>query len=167
MICQYALEPILEEDGSRRQREKAAVGRLIVRLAGPTAEIGHNANGSPYIVGSEWYISVSHSRNFAALAWSDEPGIGIDIEEPRQSQLERVASKFLSDDELPRWTGRLLEAWTIKEAAFKALRTGPADLRLYKLPTAEGAGVTLDDRRIRILFTGFLKEGLHLSLVKA
>ena len=133
----YTIKPIPHSDRPRREREHEAVMQLVQTLAGKDARLDHRPDGSPLIIGSPFHISLSHSRNYVALAWSDSPGIGIDIEELRPEQLARIAPRFLSAEELPLYgtsPDLLLQAWTLKEAAFKALRTGPADLRLYRLP---------------------------------
>lgn len=133
----YTIKPIPHSDRPRREREREAVMQLVQALAGKDARLDHCPDGSPLIIGSPLHISISHSRNYVALAWSDTPGIGIDIEEPRPTQLARIAPRFLSAEELPLYgtsPDLLLQAWTLKEAAFKALRTGPADLRIYRLP---------------------------------
>ena len=99
---------------------RKAVPQLIERAAGPDARLIHDPHGAPLLAGSDLNISISHSRNFAAVAVSVRGRIGIDIEEPRLEQLRRVIGKFLAPEEMPLWGDRLLAAWTCKEAVFKA-----------------------------------------------
>ena len=91
---------------------RRAVDRLIARAAGPQARVIHDPDGAPLLVGLPLNISISHSRNFAAVAVDADCRIGVDIEEPRLEQLQRVISKFLNPDELPVWGNELLRAWT-------------------------------------------------------
>lgn len=94
--------------------------RLIADKLGPKVRLLHDADGAPRLCGSTLNISISHSRHFAAIALHPSARIGIDIEEPRLGQLRRVITKFLAPHERELWSDRLLEAWTCKEAVFKA-----------------------------------------------
>lgn len=135
----YCLIP--EDDtASRRERETAAVRSLLDALLGSDALISHNENGAPYIAGHpEVSLSITHSRRIAAVAISTMPDriIGIDAEEWR-SQLVRVAPRVLSAEEMEEYSAseeRLLAAWTMKEALFKAaLAPGTDFARDIKLP---------------------------------
>ncbi len=106
----------------RRDRERDAVRCLVGHIFGTGAEYCHNADGSPYIAGSDKFISVSHSREHAVLAVSDTPGLGVDIEQMRLSQLRHVSERFLGRNELPMFADdrHLLWAWCAKEAVYKA-----------------------------------------------
>lgn len=117
---------------TRREAEKKAVERLVVRVYGTKSRIGHHPDGSPFIAGHEdKKISLSHSRHRCVLAEGiDVESIGVDIEEPRL-QLFKVQSKFLTAAER-----RMVESceddcrlrlltmlWTAKEAVYKAALT--------------------------------------------
>lgn len=129
--------PILcHEDASRREAEREASLLLARRVAGLGAVIDHYPDGAPFIPGFGGHISLSHCRSLAAIALSSSPHIGIDAEIWRP-QLIRVAPKFLSPAELPFWSAtplRLLFAWTIKEAVYKAARTPGLPLHHISLP---------------------------------
>ena len=152
--------PIEGGEGSRREREERAVQVLVREVFGQQARRMHTASGAPYIAGAEGaankYISISHSRLTAALAVADSP-IGIDLEEDRP-QLVRVAPRVLSEEELEYYGGRpigLLEAWTLKEALFKASRElygGEMDFtRQLHLPTAKNTTASVSDGKGAIL----------------
>ncbi len=126
-IAVCAIEP---EGGTRREREQAAVARLMAHAAGRPVPILHRPDGAPYPGdGCPLHISVSHSRHLAALLWSTLPCYGIDIEEPRPGQLERTATRTFTPAELEYLGTRLLQGWTLKEAAYKAAPCPEADLR--------------------------------------
>lgn len=120
---------------NRREAEKRAVEALVAEAFGAGAVYSHAENGAPLVCcGSELYrsVSVSHSRTEAVLAVAPEgQKIGIDVEECRP-QLYRVASRVFSKEELE-YYGRhimgLTEAWTLKEAAYKAHRVSGIDFR--------------------------------------
>lgn len=121
----------------RHRREREAVQALVRHAFGPGIALEHRADGSPWIEAFPGqHISVSHSRGLAVLAVAPMP-VGVDVEDPRPTLL-RVAGRFLSEAEHQHYSTlpQLLEAWTLKEAAFKALRPGiPATA--MPLPPAE------------------------------
>lgn len=125
-----ALATIDNISPNRRECEKAAIQSLMDYAAGCHTEILHNADGSPYPAPPcTLHISVSHSRHMAALLWSDSPGWGLDIEEARHEQLSRIAARVINQDELEAFSENLVQAWTLKEAAFKAAGLPIANLR--------------------------------------
>lgn len=126
--ARIGLDIIPEGEGNRRERERAAVASILEKLTGRHVEICHEPSGAPYPADRSFYLSISHSRHIAAVLAGSSPGWGIDIEEPRPGQLERVASRVLCDGERER-CGSLLQVWTLKEAAFKAAALPIADLR--------------------------------------
>ena len=105
----------------RRQAETLATRQLVCEILGPQAAIGHNPDGSPNIIDSNLNISISHSRDYVAIALNAHQRIGIDIESWRDS-LNIVREKFLTTHEIAVYNSPqlLLQAWTSKEAIFKA-----------------------------------------------
>ena len=149
------IAPILRRDGdSRSEAEHRTVAGLVKFALGPLAEIGHRPSGAPYIIGDDISFSVSHSRSHAAIALSRSSVVGVDIEEQRQ-QLARVAPRVLSDDELLEYsTPRLLlQAWTLKEALYKAALTPGLDFRKdIGLPLPVGSHMaTVECRRYKVI----------------
>ncbi len=113
----------------RREAEKAAVAALLARAL-PGAVLRHTADGAPVVDGGP-FISVSHSRTHAALAVCPHAPVGIDVETPR-AQLARVAPRVLSEPEMAVYGASpegLLQAWTLKEALYKAALTPGLDFR--------------------------------------
>lgn len=130
----------IPEDASltRRQREQAAVASLITEILGAPAELAHTPEGAPFLPARpDLAISVTHSQTHAAVAIGAAGDIfGIDLEAPRP-QLLRTASRFLSPHDIldttrPRLTA-LLQAWTAKEAIYKALRAASLPLDAIRL----------------------------------
>ncbi|MDE6334645.1 MAG: 4'-phosphopantetheinyl transferase superfamily protein [Muribaculaceae bacterium] len=144
-ICVYLCR--IAGCGSRREEEQAAVTRLVEAAAGAGSVVSHREDGSPYVEGKDIEISVSHSRSCAALAVSSRGRVGVDIEDNRAEQLRRVAARVLSEAEMdvygPGATGAV-RAWTLKEAAYKAVAGAPADFRRIELP------LDADDRYIYV-----------------
>lgn len=120
----FYIEPL---EGSGRAAERRAILRLIERAFGPGHTYSHHPDGAPAIDVEGIEISVSHCRRCAALAIADR-AIGVDVE-TRRPQLERVAPRVLSADEIECYAGSLEQAWTLKEAIYKAARTPGLDFR--------------------------------------
>ncbi|MCC8175193.1 MAG: 4'-phosphopantetheinyl transferase superfamily protein [Bacteroidales bacterium] len=103
---------------SRRSREIALRDILVAEAFGPEAKLVHDEHGAPSIAGFNGHISITHSRDSVALAISPSQRIGIDIEHPRDTQLQRVKERFVSPKDSPILS--LLHLWTAKEAVYKA-----------------------------------------------
>lgn len=125
------------------QRHK--VGHLLAEaFPGLDPVIRHLPSGAPQLEGvvGEWSISVTHCRGLVALAVTQyAAAIGIDADmTSRGHQLRRVAPRFLSPSQHLQWgsgDGRLLLAWSIKEALYKAAGIAGLPLRDIPLPDAE------------------------------
>lgn len=149
-----AVGPIPAGSGNRRDRERAAVTALLHGLHGyADAVIAHRPDGAPYIPDSDVHISISHSRRWAAVALSTGRRVGVDIEEPRPGQLERVAPRIMTPAELDAYEGRLLEAWTLKEAMYKLGDAEGAPGREFRLPVGD-VGPSFRGLRFEVLFCG-------------
>ena len=175
-----ALGIIDNECESHRENERYATKKLAELLIGHNmTKICHNADGSPYIEGHELKVSVSHSRNIAAVAIDHRHDIGIDIEQSRPVQLQRVATRVLSENELGFYgksSESLLQAWTLKEALCKASNRLDADFRrdiiLPTAPNEEKASVAMHNgsaRGFNIIFSQAIEIGnftAWLSIVR-
>lgn len=107
----------------KRDAEIRAVASLIRRAFGEKETLSHLPSGAPYIEGSGKQISITHGAGYALLAINDSRPIGIDIESPRPT-LKRISGRFLGTSESQTYNASpdtLLDAWTAKEAIFKAL----------------------------------------------
>lgn len=108
-------------------------------------EIGHFKNGAPFLYGETSRISVTHCKGLLAIAtlpptpesdlsqFSERAAMGIDAEPMDRSQVLKIRDRFLSDKELeiiPMDDLVLnIQAWTIKEAVYKAALTEGLDFR--------------------------------------
>ncbi|MCC8425195.1 4'-phosphopantetheinyl transferase superfamily protein [Mucilaginibacter sp. UR6-11] len=80
-------------------------------------------HGKPYLVSLPYHISLSHSFDYAAVMISRKSPVGIDIELVKE-KVERIASRFLSPDELSFINTadkipQLYACWCAKEAVYK------------------------------------------------
>ena len=82
--------------------------------------ISYLSSGKPYI--SKGHISISHSKNKIAIAYSKDCEIGLDIEH-FNDKIFRIASKFISPYEHAHFDlsnhQLLTTIWSIKEAVYK------------------------------------------------
>ncbi|MDE5786267.1 MAG: 4'-phosphopantetheinyl transferase superfamily protein [Duncaniella sp.] len=112
---------------SRGERDRAATMALLKEIFGNDVEYSHRPSGAPVVAcnGMNHNVSLSHSCSTIVIAVAgDEKAIGVDVETYRE-QLERVQSKYLSDEERKLFTAPIdkLKAWTAKEAVYKAALT--------------------------------------------
>lgn len=124
------------ELSSKRYVEQATA-RLLIDSIDETRgrSLAHTAEGQPYLPGCPGHISISHTRQWVAVAWHPHMPTGIDIER-RGSRVERVAARVFTDKELNAHTTSLQVhtlwlhlCWSAKEALFKAIPEAAIDFR--------------------------------------
>lgn len=100
-----------------RRREKLAVYSLLSLMTGDKELlITHQATGRPIVDG--WNIAISHTRGFAAVILSKQLKVAVDIEY-MSTRVNRIAEKFIREDEYaPETLGRLI-IWCAKETMYK------------------------------------------------
>lgn len=85
-------------------------------------------HGKPFLVDHpEWHFSLSHSGNFAVCAFDDSP-IGVDIEQHRSVDTQRLAARYLDTSD-PLTIAQFFSLWTRKESYLKAIGIGLSGLR--------------------------------------
>lgn len=110
----------------RRQKEWLSTRALLREMIGQKAIIEYSHDGKPFIKGSSDNISISHTGKFVAILIHPYNSPGIDIEE-KGRQVEKVAKRFLSSDELDFCNSNIapgkvmLVHWCAKEAVFKMI----------------------------------------------
>lgn len=100
--------------------------RLLLRTMLNTKEYidcQFDEDGKPYLVNSDYHISLSHSYDYAAVMISKDFACGVDIELIKH-KIKSIKHKFLSDVELSQKqigdnTEGLYVAWCAKEAIYK------------------------------------------------
>lgn len=93
-----------------------------------------DSHGKPYLAGSNYHISMSHSRAMVAVVASPQ-AIGIDIQVVVQ-KIDRIARKFLTPLELDRidetsYIETLHVLWGAKESLYKAYGKRQLDFRKH------------------------------------
>jgi 4'-phosphopantetheinyl transferase len=107
-----------------RQKQWLAYRILIRSLLLPDDyAVEYDETGKPYLAGSRFFISVTHSGNLAAVILSSHGHVGIDIEAVRP-KIVRVREKYMHPEELaaiddPEPYSILTLAWCAKESLYK------------------------------------------------
>jgi 4'-phosphopantetheinyl transferase len=118
-------EQYIADIKGHRRLEWLASRFLLHKMSGRTKRSAciKDDNGKPFLVDSLFDISLSHSREFAAVIAAPQ-AVGIDIQKV-VDKIDRIAHKFMRDEE----TESLQEAtrlehlhvyWGAKEALYKA-----------------------------------------------
>lgn len=106
----------------KRKVEWLATRALIRQLIGTDFAISYLSSGKPILKHDRFkHISISHSRDFAAVLLHEHLNVGIDIEETTRDY-NRIEKRYLSDDEIIQTdkNGQLqCLYWCAKEAIFK------------------------------------------------
>lgn len=100
--------------------------RLLLRTMLNTADYidcRMDEHGKPYLVNSDYSISLSHSYDYAAVMIGKDRSVGVDIELIKP-KIHRIQQKFLSAGELAQLdvkdnTDGLYVCWCVKEAIYK------------------------------------------------
>lgn len=125
---------------------------VIEVLVGPGGEPLLSIDGAVDRLG----VSISHSSRLAVacvwrLGYGDDSRAGIDLERERPTELAESPYAFTPSER--RWLARIqgnpmrasLAAWTVKEAAWKALYTqqpvSPAEVQIHRFDLARGMAI--------------------------
>jgi len=122
------LEKIRSE---RRSIEWLSTRVMLFQLLGENQMIFNRQDGSPYLEDEKWFISISHTRDYAAMLLSDKTPVGIDIE-THTERVARIADKFIAEKEYidpKQKTVHQLLHWSAKESLFKLIGLQGIDFR--------------------------------------
>jgi len=125
--------PVIEKMIENRKREWLSIRVLIKELLGEEKEILYNSLGKPYLSDNSYYISISHTKGYAALILNKENEVAIDIERitPR---IENIRERFVNEEEEKALSQtneliHLLLYWSAKESLFKRLGVENVDFK--------------------------------------
>lgn len=95
---------------------------LLQEVLGENFEIHYLDDGKPVLVFPKKFLSVSHSKDFAAVFLSDTQDVGVDIEKI-SDRIQKVVPRFLSETEQQNCdlsdSALLHFYWGAKEAVYK------------------------------------------------
>jgi len=145
----------------------------------PIHQIELSDSRKPYLNNGQYYFSISHAGNYAAVIVSKEHCVGIDIEFPR-SKIAAIKHKFLTEIEcnvLSFLSVDLMHqytlAWCIKEAVFKWYGEGAVDFKKHiSIESIEESGEMLNANcvfnkiiQVPLIIQAVSIEGNYLSWV--
>ena len=127
--------PIIEKMTENRKREWLTIRVLIKELLGEEKEILYNSIGKPYLSDNSFYISISHTKGYAALILNKENEVAVDIEKIT-AKVENVRKRFVNDEEEKALSQtneqiHLLLYWSAKESLFKRLGVENVDFKIH------------------------------------
>ena len=183
LLIQFAVQAALQEterEGTRinieaardvlSQGREAAEYELAVYTVSQVLEqlnetldlkIYYGGNGKPYLQDYSVYFNLSHSGNYVICAVSPRE-VGVDIQEYKKVDMERLARRFFSEEEQTILEGRMdgqekrklfYQLWTRKEAYGKLTGKGiAAVIDKCVLPFKEGEHTVAGDEDNKKLF---------------
>ncbi|MCK9438381.1 MAG: 4'-phosphopantetheinyl transferase superfamily protein [Synergistaceae bacterium] len=115
----------------RRSIEWLSTRVMLFQLLGEEKIIHNRQDGSPYLEEGGQFISISHTREYAAILLHPGVPVGIDIE-TRSERVSRIADKFIAGNEYidpNQKTVHQLLHWSAKESLFKLIGLQGIDFR--------------------------------------
>jgi len=129
----FVTEQISHFTSIKRKCEYLASRCALNELLGKKVSITYLPTGRPTIEGSDMNLSISHTGEWVVVLVHETKRVGIDIERVTD-RLQRVKSKFLSDQELSFIDfqcekPQLAVMWATKEALYKLIDLEGVDAR--------------------------------------
>ena len=109
-------------------------------MNGRIVNIFHNEDGKP-ILNNGLNISISHTRGYIAIILSETKNVGIDIEYV-SDRVEKIASRFMREDESADDIMSLLIHWCAKETLYKLFSSEHLDFMNIKVNIDETVSAT-------------------------
>ncbi len=117
----------------QRTIEWLSTRAMLFVLLDKEKSIKNYPDGRPYLSDHSHLISISHTKDYAALLVHDSLPIGIDIE-MRSERIKKIANKFISDKEYIDPSNKVIHQllhWSAKETLFKRLNLREIDFKQH------------------------------------
>jgi len=116
-------EKLFAYQSEARKLEFLSVRVLLKTLIGTCGPIIYNDRNKPFILHSDYRISISHSQNLTSIMLSKTKKIGIDLEY-MSHKIDNIEHKFINEEEvitndLNKRAYHLYIHWCAKEALYK------------------------------------------------
>lgn len=116
------LKKLEKKVNNKRKRESLAVRLLLSQMLEEAYEISHDENGKPFLMSTDYEISISHSEKYAAVYLVKGKSAGVDIQKIKPD-IETGIDFFLNDEE-QLWVDKsdfilINILWSAKESVYK------------------------------------------------
>ena len=147
-IRKEAKNGIADIKSNRRATELLSTRIMLLKLLGEIKTINNREDGKPYITDGSYNISISHTKDYAAILLHKTQPVGIDIETISE-RVEKVAGRFISEDEYIDPSQKVIHQllhWSTKECMFKLINESGIDFKqqLHILPFTPNKKGTID-----------------------
>lgn len=119
---------------------------LLFELLNEEKTIGNRPDGRPFLTDNSYKISISHTKDWAAILLHKHFSVGIDVETISE-RVSRLANKFISEKEYIDASQKIIHQllhWSSKETMFKMMEESEIDFKehLHVQPfTPQGKGI--------------------------
>ena len=124
-LKQHELDFVASLNSGKRLLQWLSTRLLLRRMLNTQEYIDcrMDIHGKPYLVNFDYYISLSHTYDYASVMIGKHDSVGVDIEQVK-TKIHLVQQKFLSPEELAMpyvkdRTQGLYACWCVKEAVYK------------------------------------------------
>jgi len=156
MLCRYphlrkyGVEQLFRNDG--RRLEYLCVRALLAELTNDaTLAIDYEESGKPVM--PDRFVSISHTKGYAALILSQAGPVAVDIEKISEIG-DVVAERFIRPDEQAPDNSRRLVIWSAKESLYKYFseeRLGYFDMYIHANENALAAENLKSHKRVEVM----------------
>ena len=104
---------------------------LLFELMGEDKIIGNRLDGRPFLMDDSRKISISHTKDYAAILLHKHYSVGIDVE-AISDRVSKLAGKFISVDEYIDPSQKVIHQllhWSAKETMFKIMEENEIDFK--------------------------------------
>lgn len=128
---------------STREKEHLAVRSLLSRMTGmEEPKLCHAPSGKPHM--DMYNVSISHTRGYAAIILSRNRLVGVDIEYMSE-RVNRIAERFMRNDEKYHDTCSRLIVWCAKETVYKLCSEDNLTYNQMRVTLEDGNNATVEN----------------------
>ncbi len=130
---------------NENKRVEFLVSRITIKRACLENNISFNSidkdeHGKPFLLNSDWQMSISHTRDFVGVVLRKYNPLGIDIEKP-QAKMFKILNRLCTYSELEFIGDNMKQAsivWSAKEALYKLYGKRKVDFKEHLLIEKKG-----------------------------
>ncbi len=106
---------------------------LLYELLGEEKIIDNRPDGRPFLIDGSYKISISHTKDYAAVLLHKQHSVGIDVE-TISGRVSKLADKFISENEYIDRSQQVIHQllhWSAKETMFKIMEENEIDFKQH------------------------------------